>query len=91
MQLNSAFYNANTAYIRRRQAAVLFEQFVRIPRSVVLSALHGVPVLDEAWVEPVLGGIVVVPEEWRENVQMSRLALINHSERLHQYVELATK
>uniref|UniRef100_A0A667XT45 Putative nuclease HARBI1 n=1 Tax=Myripristis murdjan TaxID=586833 RepID=A0A667XT45_9TELE len=90
VQLNSAFYNATIAYMRRRQAIVRAicdnPRVQRRYQPYIERRFWVRPGRTSAWWDNFISE-VVAPEEWRENFRMSRSALVNLSERLRPHVE----
>ncbi len=95
VQLNKAFNNATTAYMRRRKAIIRalsdYSRVRRRPRPHMERRFWVRPGRTSAWWDKFINE-AVAPEEWIENFRMSRSALINLSERLRPHVEgTATK
>lgn len=89
VQLNSAFNNATTAYMRRRRAillAIYDHSRVRRRKPYMERRFWVRPGRTSAWWDHFVNE-VAVPDEWRENFQMSRSALMDLSERLRPHVE----
>lgn len=93
VQVKTAFHNAATAYMHRRQAIIRAicdnSRVQRRHRPYMDRRFWVRPGRTSAWWDDFINE-VVDPEEWQVNFQMSRSALINLSERLRPHVEGAT-